>query len=287
MSFGRKGLPTGHVAPSAGANGIGGASNALEGFAGSSLHQGGQGGPPPPAERASAPKSTSSGSAEKPINPDEMAARRQAFIASERARRAEAEAIPTKAPKPAAVVPIDDDPLINLRNMSRPEPRPARPMGDGVNTQGAGGSNEMSAQQEAEIRSSARGMARNQSMRYGADAIGSGVGGGGRGLSSGGGAKAGSGYIFGDPATRNVGLAYVLWFVLGQFSVHRFYCGQKDSAIMQVGLWFGSLVMIFIFMPMGLVGVLFWMCWIVGDLFMIPGMLAKFKAEHDYRGVFA
>ena len=94
-------------------------------------------------------------------------------------------------------------------------------------------------------------------------------------------------YFFGDPAGRNLGIAYLLWFVLGQFSLHRFYCGQKDSAIFQVCLLFGTVFVAFIFPPLALITFLAWCCWIVGDLFMIPGMLRKFQAEHDYRGVFA
>lgn len=85
---------------------------------------------------------------------------------------------------------------------------------------------------------------------------------------------------------RSIGLAYVLWFILGQLSLHRFYCGQKDSAFMQLGLVFGSLVVMFIFPIFGFVGFGVWICWLFGDLFMIPGMLRKFQAEHDYRSVF-
>jgi len=262
MSFGKKGLAAGQAASSSGGFGARQAASAHPGA----------------AHAVSASKT-----AAQPSDPDEVAARRQAFIASERARRAEAEGIPTQAPKPAPIEPVEDDPLINLRNMSRPEPRPARPAPAAGDTGPAMNSSGMSAAQEAEIRAAARGMARNRPTPYGA-----GAGGGYSSNKVGSSSKgSGSGYIFGDPATRNIGIAYVLWFVLGQFSVHRFYCGQKDSAIMQMGLWLGSLVLLFIFPPLGLIGLVIWICWIVGDLFMIPGMLAKFKSEHDYRGVFA
>ncbi len=279
MSFGRKGLAAGQAVSSIGATAPGRPVPA-------------QADTTPVSEQISeqdAPLPNAISAQESAVDPDEIAARRQAFIASERARRAEAEAIPTRAPKPAPVVPVEDDPLINLRNMSRPEPRPARPMNADSGESGEAGSTAggLSAVQEAEIRAAARGMARNQPARYGAVNNGGLADGSGGAARVGSGPSSGSGYIFGDPTTRNVGLAYVLWFVLGQFSVHRFYCGQKDSAIFQVGLWFGSLVSLFIFPPLGLIGIVIWMCWIVGDLFMIPGMLAKFKSEHDYRGVFA
>ncbi len=252
MSFGRKGLAPGESAPGFGA-----------------------------ARTATAARPFSAKESEPA---DDIAAKREAFIASEQARRKSevGEILPPAPPKQ----PEDHDPLINLRNMSRPEPRPARPMSEDRNGAGnlAGGpigASGLSAAQEAEIREAARGMAHNKPARYGAGVGDVGAGGAGARGSS------GSGYIFGDPQSRNVGLAYVLWFVLGQLSMHRFYCGQKDTAFIQLGLWIGSLVVLFIFPPLGLVGLLVWICWLFGDLFMIPGMLKKFQSEHDYRGVFA
>lgn len=242
MSFGRKGLAPGEVPRAAGGFG-----------------------------RAAAQATQS-----KPA--DDLAVKREAFVASEQARRkSEVGEITTSA---APKDPEDYDPLINLRNMSRPEPRPAQPLDDdnrapgGIGGDPIGGSG-MSAAQEAEIRAAARGMAHNKPVRYGM----SGPNGSGGG--------SGSSFIFGDPQSRNIGLAYVLWFVLGQLSMHRFYCGQKDTAIMQLCLWIGSLVVMFIFPPIGLIGLVIWVFWLIGDLFMIPGMLRKFQSEHDYRGVFA
>lgn len=224
MSFGKKGLAAGETAPAMG-GGFGRA----------------------------APAGSGAG------NADEIAAKREAFLASERERKAAELGI---GGLPDAGAGYSDNPMASLHNSARP----AQPI-----HAGPGGGAGMSAAQEAEIRAAARGMARNETpMQPGY---------------SGGGTS--SGFVFGDPATRSVGLAYVLWFVLGQLSVHRFYCGQKDTAFIQMGLWIGSLVILFIFPPIGFVGLLVWICWLFGDLFMIPGMLRKFKAEHDYRGVFA
>ena len=252
MSFGRKGLAPGEATPAPG-GGFGRA-----GVSG-----------------AAAPSA-------QPASQDDMAAKREAFIASERARAA---GVP-----PAPKEDVPHDPLINLRNRPTAEPsylqgapRAAQPLGQGVSTgsnMGPGyaggamrGSGQMSAQQEEEIRQAARSMAA-----------------GGRSYSGGSIEPRGSArtsYFFGDPAGRNLGIAYLLWFVLGQFSLHRFYCGQKDSAIIQMALWMVSIVMLLIFLPLGVLGFVTWVCWIIGDLFMIPGMLRKFQAEHDYRGVFA
>ncbi len=255
MSFGKKGLAAGQVAPAAG--GFGRAA-------------------PPTGQVAEQSAGQSSA--------DELAAKREAFLASEKARRKSE--VGEITPASLSSEPEDHDPLINLRNMSRPEPRPAQPLGDdGAARNGVGGglgggpigASGLSAAQEAEIRAAAHGMAYNKSVRYGSSVSS------GSGSSSSG----GSGFIFGDPHSRNIGLAYVLWFVLGQLSMHRFYCGQKDTAFIQLALWIGSLVVLFIFPPIGLLGLLIWVCWLFGDLFMIPGMLRKFQAEHDYRGVFA
>ncbi len=231
MSFGRKGLAPGEVAPAPG-GGFGRADPAL-------------------AQQAQAQQAAPM---DAPAGDADVAAAREAFIAAERER----------AGKPPVASAEPEDPMAAFRNAARPQP--AQPLGLGVNAGGGSTGGGMSAQQEAEIRAAARSMSGRAPARS---------------------SSGSSGFIFGDPAGRSVGLAYVLWFVLGQFSLHRFYCGQKDSAFIQMGLFIGSFVTVIIFPPLGLVGFVIWMCWIVGDLFMIPGMLKKFKAEHDYQGVFA
>ncbi len=234
MSFGKKGLAQGQAAPMQ--SGFGRAIHGDAAQANTNAH--GQ-----------------------PAQADEIAAAREAFIASERARRAEETGV---AAQTAA-----HDPMVNLRNSARPTAQPAQRLGDQSIGGGPAGSSVMSAYQEEEIRAAARSMAHNKPI------LNSRSGG------------SGSGYFFGDPASRNLGIAYLLWFVLGQLSLHRFYCGQKDSAFIQIGLWIGSLVILFIFPPLGLVGLVLWFCWLVGDLFMMPGMLRNFQAEHDPRSVFS
>ena len=219
-----------------------------------------------------APAAASAQALDQHTGHDDIAAKREAFLSSERARKAQE----VSAPQASA----EHDPLINLRNMSRPEPRPAQPLGGEDQGGGPIGASGMSAAQEAEIRAAARGMARNKPARSGNLEL--------KGNLSGNSATGSKpSYIFGDPQSRNVGLAYVLWLILGQLSLHRFYCGQTDTAIMQISLWIGSLVVLFVFPPLGLIGLAIWLCWLVGDLFMIPGMLRKFQAEHDYSGIFS
>lgn len=72
---------------------------------------------------------------------------------------------------------------------------------------------------------------------------------------------------------RNVYIAYLLWFFLPAFSVHRFYCGRILSAVLQLLLfWFGTATAIF------LVGYLFlaiWLIWWLLDAFWIHKWVAK------------
>lgn len=224
MSFGRKGLAPGATAPGA-PGGFGRAQAAA------------------PAEIAEI---------------DDMDARREAFIASERLRRSD-EIEEGSLPSPEA--------MASLHNSARGLARPAQPMGAGPV-----GAHGLPHAQEEQIRAAARGMmSKERSMPQQSYSGGTG----------------GKKYFFGDPAGRSLGIAYLIWFVIGQTGMHRVYCGQAESAIYQVGLLVVSFVTLFIFPPIGVIGFLAWICWIVGDLFMMPGMLAKFKAQHSYEaGIF-
>lgn len=56
---------------------------------------------------------------------------------------------------------------------------------------------------------------------------------------------------------RSSGIAYLLWFFLGGFSAHNFYCGKIGKGILYL-----------------LTGQLFLVGWII-DAFLIPGMVEK------------
>ena len=72
------------------------------------------------------------------------------------------------------------------------------------------------------------------------------------------------------PPQRSLAIAYVLWFILGQISAHRFYLGRTQSAIIQVGLFFSSLMMVFSGPEVvGGIGLVVWCFWILGDVFVI------------------
>ena len=86
-----------------------------------------------------------------------------------------------------------------------------------------------------------------------------------------------------NPGLRNgsVGVAYLLWFLLGLLGVHRFYLGRAGTgAAMLILTLLGSLtVAIFIGVPL-FVAVGTW--WLV-DAFLIPGM-ARARGPAPGRG---
>ena len=80
-----------------------------------------------------------------------------------------------------------------------------------------------------------------------------------------------------DRPQRSLTMAYLLWFVLGQVSAHRFYLGAYRSAFAQLGL-FAFWIVLALGAPEGSYGVLGpilgltvigWALWILGDVFFI------------------
>jgi hypothetical protein len=181
---------------------------------------------------------------------DAIAARREAFLASERARKVSEAGSETGPPD------LSSDPLAGLRNGARPATRRDDTVGQS-----------WAPMPEKQVRTAMQDRA---------------LGGAGR-------ASTGKRYILGEPSGRSLALAYLFWFVAGQGSLHRFYCGQTQSALMQIGLLVGSVLFALVFVPVAAVGIIIWFLWLLADLFLIPGMLRRFKAEHatDYGAVFA
>jgi hypothetical protein len=76
---------------------------------------------------------------------------------------------------------------------------------------------------------------------------------------------------------RSLVVAYLLWFILGQISAHRFYLGAYKSAALQLGLmvaWIGLALgaprgSYNMLGPLLAVLVIGWILWILGDLFLI------------------
>jgi TM2 domain-containing membrane protein YozV len=70
---------------------------------------------------------------------------------------------------------------------------------------------------------------------------------------------------------KETGVAYLLWFFLGEFGAHRFYLGKTGSAIAMLSILLISIPAALIIVGyVGLFAVFVW--WIV-DAFLIPGWI--------------
>ena len=82
---------------------------------------------------------------------------------------------------------------------------------------------------------------------------------------------------------RSLAMAYVLWFLFGQFSVHRFYLGRFQSAVIQFALAMFSWMLILGGIgggsgSMGLAGfavLVVWGLWVLSDVFFIHSIHRK------------
>lgn len=82
--------------------------------------------------------------------------------------------------------------------------------------------------------------------------------------------------------SRSLALAYVLWLVLGNISVHRFYLGATQSAIVQIGVAFFGFALILAGAPLAYLGIfliVIWLGWLLLDLFLMPGVHRKFCVQ--------
>ena len=91
------------------------------------------------------------------------------------------------------------------------------------------------------------------------------------------------------PPERSLVMAYVLWFVLGQVSAHRFYLGAYRSACAQVGL-FAFWLVVAMSTPTGAqntvgpilaIAVIGWCVWVIGDVFFIRRIHRKLCRQPD------
>ena len=66
------------------------------------------------------------------------------------------------------------------------------------------------------------------------------------------------------------GIAYLLWFFVGSFGVHRFYLGETTTGAIMLGLWLLGVLSFFV---IGFISLIPLGIWLVVDAFLIPGMV--------------
>ncbi|MCM2291286.1 TM2 domain-containing protein [Allorhizobium sp. BGMRC 0089] len=74
---------------------------------------------------------------------------------------------------------------------------------------------------------------------------------------------------------KSIGASYLLWFFVGYLGGHRFYLGQKGTAIAMLLLTIVGAVTSFI--GVGMVLLVIVGIWALVDAFLIPGMVAEHK----------
>jgi hypothetical protein len=119
---------------------------------------------------------------------------------------------------------------------------------------------------------------------------------GAEGAARNGGSASEESYLRSIRPERSLLMAFLLWFILGQVSAHRFYLGAYRSAMIQVGLfvlWFGlalssPMESYDTVGPVVMILIAVWAIWIIGDVFFIRSIHRRLcRQPGEYSSVFA
>lgn len=80
-----------------------------------------------------------------------------------------------------------------------------------------------------------------------------------------------------DAGRRSLVIAYLLWFFLGYFGVHRFYLGRVGSGIVMLLISLVSIPLAWILIGYLGFGLIF--LWWLLDALLIPGMVTRYNAR--------
>jgi len=80
-----------------------------------------------------------------------------------------------------------------------------------------------------------------------------------------------------EASKKSAGIAYLLWFFLGAWGVHRFYAGQTGTGVAMLVL-FGASALLSV-VGIGLLGFFVLGIWLFVDLFLIPGMVERHNSD--------
>jgi len=78
-----------------------------------------------------------------------------------------------------------------------------------------------------------------------------------------------------DAASRNVVLAYLIWFFLGYGGVHRMYAGRWISGFIMLAIFGLSLLLTLVFV--GFIGLGFIAIWWMIDALLLAGMVHRYN----------
>jgi len=78
-----------------------------------------------------------------------------------------------------------------------------------------------------------------------------------------------------DASSRNIVLAYLIWFFLGYGGVHRMYLGRWISGLMMLAIFGVSMLLTLVFI--GYLGLVFITLWWVIDAVLVPGMVRGYN----------
>jgi TM2 domain-containing membrane protein YozV len=80
-----------------------------------------------------------------------------------------------------------------------------------------------------------------------------------------------------DARKRSALIAYILWFFLGLFGVHRFYLGRIGSGLAMLilhGLSWATFIILIGYLGFGILGL-----WWLIDALLIPGMTRSYNED--------
>ena len=80
-----------------------------------------------------------------------------------------------------------------------------------------------------------------------------------------------------DANKKSVGIAYLLWFLLGMFGAHRFYLGLNGTGAAILVITVVSILLMVAFI--GVITIWISIIWIFIDLFLIPENARKYNSD--------
>jgi TM2 domain-containing membrane protein YozV len=82
-----------------------------------------------------------------------------------------------------------------------------------------------------------------------------------------------------DANKKSLIVAYLLWFFLGWFGLHRFYLGKIFSGVVLLLLWLACASLTLLTLGIGYISFLIPALWLFVDAFLIPVIVRRYNNE--------